>query len=310
MVGSPPSGLEGEWAEARTTVRNYDTLLQALRQYGFTFIAGLLTAQGLIEISLSSSSMVVPPVVKAGVLLASMTLIGSIFVLDKMYRRMEGTAVIRARLLERRLGYELTEDASEVYSAQQISTSVDVLYSLLFVVAAILGYFTLQSNLLTWPTWYASMTTVGATIGIILVWTVENRSDEWLIDWDADRYDTDGLFLRATLTNFSDLSVGAEADQPMFRLIDAKGHAVNAENSPKWVAEEQPIPPSGQRTWEMSLSGVPAGSYTLEVRRHFRFWKRRKLELVFRHSCKDRRIRKYTKEFEPVPKPVTVPDSK
>lgn len=61
-----------EWKEARSVIARFDNNLHDLRNYRFTFVTGLLAANGLLS---QGGTSVVPAGVKAGVLVATMGLI-------------------------------------------------------------------------------------------------------------------------------------------------------------------------------------------------------------------------------------------
>jgi hypothetical protein len=85
-----------EWKEARTIINAIDGQLATLRQYGRSFVAGLLAAQGMIEFPLSSAPAVVPDSVKLGILVASHSKTLGIFDLDMKARDVQRAAAHRA----------------------------------------------------------------------------------------------------------------------------------------------------------------------------------------------------------------------
>ncbi|HUZ79725.1 MAG TPA: hypothetical protein VMV28_03805 [Thermoplasmata archaeon] len=146
-------GVTDEWKEARLVVDNADTQLAGLRQYGMTFVAGLLAAQGLIEFPLNSSSQAVPNTVKLAIILASYALILGIFDLDLRTRMIQRGAAQRAVELEGTSpiasdGMRLTETIGESYAPWKSIASIDVLYIVFLSATTILGFGVLGASLL------------------------------------------------------------------------------------------------------------------------------------------------------------------
>ncbi|MDE1821898.1 MAG: hypothetical protein KGJ23_13960 [Euryarchaeota archaeon] len=133
-----PISRTDEWKEARNVIDTVDGQIASLRQYGLSFVAGLLAAQGLIEFPLSSASAIVPDSVKLGILIASFALILGIFDLDRKARDVQRAAAHRACMLEGKYG--LTKLISASYGSNDVVTSADVLYLIFVFGTTVLGF--------------------------------------------------------------------------------------------------------------------------------------------------------------------------
>lgn len=129
-----------EWAECRTTIGRLDTILKDLRQYGFTLIAGLLTASSFIGYGSGQP--------RAGVAayVAVMCLIAALFSVDIYYSVLQSGAVERALNLEANERPALGKPrvlitATVSYRTTQVGSKFVILgvYVLLLFVAAALA---------------------------------------------------------------------------------------------------------------------------------------------------------------------------
>ncbi len=144
--GSPVPGGPGydpskdirvtEWTAARGVIATMDTNIATTRQYGITFVAGLLTAQGLIEFSSSATASVTPPLVRFAIVLGSFAVLAAVFASDWHFQKVQDGAIKDALKLERSLRMHLTEsvDAGEFHSGYLLSTMMYI-----FLAAAIGG---------------------------------------------------------------------------------------------------------------------------------------------------------------------------
>lgn len=305
MTGDSSEGPSphDEWSVAQTTLQMYDNRIADLRKYGLTFLAGLLTAQGLTLTDASSSSFIVPPV-KMAIILSTILLVCTIFLLERIYRELESAAGIRARILEKSIGYELTEDINAVYSQMLVRRVVDLVYTLFIGVAVLLGWFVLTPSV--WSPSIYSWVVLGAGVGAgITLWLLLDRSDTYLLDWDSDNYEPrSGGSITLTLSNYSPLCVGSDPGVELGYLVDPDGTKVCPLT---WPKGQRPIEPGTSRSWPVSLTQLSPGSYTLMVRR--KGWK------FFRHTeaSKPLRGRNFTVRrvpvFRAIPRTVSVSPS-
>ena len=82
-----------EWDAALKCIADFDKTLMDLRKYGFTFLTGLITAQGFFGGSTSDS-------IRVAVILVTMVSVLVVFWLDKYYFSLLYGSYLRARFLE------------------------------------------------------------------------------------------------------------------------------------------------------------------------------------------------------------------
>lgn len=103
MVETAANQLE-EWKQCITLIDKFEDRLDATRRYGFTFVAGLLTANAFLG---EVSGTLIPLSVKIAVLWVAAFLPLVLRVLDRNYQSFQSTIGKRARVLERSLGMAL-----------------------------------------------------------------------------------------------------------------------------------------------------------------------------------------------------------
>jgi hypothetical protein len=158
-----------EWKAARQVISDTEGELADLRKYGATFLAGLLTAQGIVEIPLMGATGYVPPLVKLVIVLSSQLLVCALFVLERPLRLIGRTAAHRAIVLEVQLNLGLTKEISASYRIHRPWNYIDGAYSVYLVAAGALGFFVLNpvSVMIGLPT----LIDVSATIvSFVFVW--------------------------------------------------------------------------------------------------------------------------------------------
>jgi hypothetical protein len=167
-VPSETVALE-EWKEARQVIASIDDKLQDLRKFGPTFVTALLTAQGLTEIPLASSTGYLPPAVRLVIIFATDLLICSLFIMERPLRLVQQAAASRAITLEREMGMFLTKGISESYQRNRPWNYIDVVYSLFLGATGALGFIILNpvTTVLNLPTIVDVVATVAA---LVFVW--------------------------------------------------------------------------------------------------------------------------------------------
>jgi hypothetical protein len=260
--------------------------LASLRQYGFTFVAALLSAQGLIDFPPTGASTFVPAPVKLAIVLASLALIGAIYVSDNHLRSIQRDVALRAQEIERGFGMELTESVSPRVTRFSAG-SIEVIYYLLAVAAGGLGAAAVSPTSISQNSWLlvADIVATAAVVGVIrIVGFLHIRLRQ--VAWSLDRYRcVKGDVIAVTLTNqgLEPLSINMEegaraagrlwwfeADPTVARShskeqrtkADSDSEATNPLNGPT-------IPPnftlgSGDLfTWWWDTNRVDHGSYIL-----------------------------------------------
>lgn len=200
-----------EWVQARKTVDAADLRLSNIRKYGLSIVTGLLTVQGLFEIPTSSSTEYIPNILKLGIFLAILYLIVALVILDRIDSATRKGAAARARVLERQLGMELTEDISEFRTEfNYIYKSIGALYLIFVLTTAVLGFIVLISA--PWPSnlaWIAYAVYVPAVAGaFVAVVLVTPRATYRTIDWSFNRYRFDeDESMELWMTNFTPFTI-------------------------------------------------------------------------------------------------------
>jgi hypothetical protein len=133
------SRLMQEWSAARDVLKTFDDRIHDLRKYGFTFITGLISVQGFLlpfipsagnaaSSATATGSSGIPDDVKFGVLIATTILIVVLRWFDGNYQGFQYGAAIRAKIIERFLNLELTDEISTSYEVQKLWFPKIVLY--------------------------------------------------------------------------------------------------------------------------------------------------------------------------------------
>jgi hypothetical protein len=286
-VSSPPdaSTALAEWQSARDVVGQVDDRLNDLRKYGLGVLASLLTAQGIVEVTSSTGSAYVPPLGKLAIVLASLILLSTVASIDRIQRTIQRPAATRARVLERRLGFELTEEISEYYQVRRSYNLVDLVYTSLIIGVGVFGYVILSPTPWSW-TWdsVATVDVVATSLGVAFSWTIGLGDAEHFVDWNV--FPTPcphGERVDVQLTNTSGDWIEPADGNPrsLWRLIRSDGLVVEG---PVWTPEYAPMFPGESRTWVREVSTLESGPYRLYVARLVRLgrkdakWWRQQLE--------------------------------
>jgi len=256
-----------EWVTARSAVMSYEGTIAAIRNYGLTFVAGLLTAQGLISFTAENTTGFVPALVKLGILLASLVLIASLCVFEKTCSILQSSAIARARILERRLSMSLTDDMVGVNRQLKRTRYVIALYSAFVLVTVLLGCFILTSAGFGWG-WPPVLLIIAgaATLGVIIA--LENPDDTLFVDWDVNP-----LCCRAgepvtiTFTNLGPYDVSFHTGAVAWKVKDSSNRELQGQSRAMhhWgqEADDLPIPPGCERRWTWHTPSGHSGRFTL-----------------------------------------------
>jgi hypothetical protein len=200
------TNLITEWQTARTVLLDTDGRLHDLRKFGFSVLTGLLAVSSFI---LPSSQLAVvsgtvtayPETIKFAILAVLLILIFALSILDHNFQVLQLAAATRAMVIEKNLGFELTEIITNRYGRNKVKGLTAFVYVLYCVAVWVLGYFVLQSHTLTF--WILSVFTflTIALSAFITTW-YRMKLPCGKIDWTIDRTQcTSGDEVRITLTN-------------------------------------------------------------------------------------------------------------
>jgi hypothetical protein len=121
-----------EWKQARELMKAFDDRIHDLRKYGFTFITGLMAAEGIllpwIPPTGSSEATGIPDEAKFGVLVATILLIIVLRWFDGNYQGYLYGVSVRAGVIERFLNLELTTTIAFRYKAEKLWLPQIILY--------------------------------------------------------------------------------------------------------------------------------------------------------------------------------------
>ena len=199
------SGAFAEWSKARDVIEKFDDRRQDLRKYGFTFIAGLLTAQALLGNSL-------PGFVKLAVILVSLILIIGLRLTEKDYELFQKAAALRAGILENQLNLELTKTISIVYRNDSMWDYVDVLYAYFLVGTGLLGFAILYKSALM----YVAIAVTA--MALVVLWLMRRIKVEGVdISADKSMY-VKGDIVTITLTNLTGMKLPLPTDRPIWGI--------------------------------------------------------------------------------------------
>ncbi len=253
-----------EWAKARSTIDAADEHLSDLRKYGLSFIATLLTAQGITEVSVGQPNAYITPSVKLGITIASLLLILAMVVIERVDRSIQRAAALRAVVLERELGMELTEDIAALYRRYNVDAWVNVLYAMFVLAAGGLGAAILNPTALNfaWETWADFLAT---TIVLVLVLVIGFHRPDRLIDWSLDRYRVvKGTPVVLTLTNISPAILYGKPEDDLWkvdRVVHTKGLCHEWKDGPAEIGAGE------SKSWVIDTGKLTEGAFDLVVRR-------------------------------------------
>jgi hypothetical protein len=205
-----------EWKIARETLAKFDDRLHDLRKYGFSFITALLTAQSL----LMSDSKALPDGVKVTVLIVTLTLIIALHLIDRIYQVIQEAVSTRAKILERTLNLELTEDIAFRYETNRLRWYVAGVYIAFTIGVSILGGAILYPN-------YIYIVPLGLVVIVTLILIVRRVKPHYkhgMIDWSLDRLECrPNEEVGITLTNLGEREIkfneNKEANYIMWKIV-------------------------------------------------------------------------------------------
>jgi|SRR5208337_332475 len=140
MASGNDPGLS-EWQAARDVLDKFDERLHELRKYGFSFITGLLSVDALL-----AGPSTVPLGWKLAALIATLSLIVALNLVDRNYRVIQLAATIDAQIIERRSEMNLTQTITRIYNQAHVKFFFQTVYIMFTLTTLLLGWFILASK--------------------------------------------------------------------------------------------------------------------------------------------------------------------
>jgi hypothetical protein len=257
--GDGNATLLKEWETARDVLKGFDEKLHDLRKYGFSFITGLLTIEGMFVSSQDEKHLA--PLTAFSVLLANMILILALRLIDRNYEVFQIATATRACLLERVLNIELTDVISLWFKNAHVRWYLNVVYALFIFVVCLLGWSALEGHPeFQGATLFSSIASVDLLVLICIsvsTWYPKRG------DWTLDRVDcTQGEPISLTVTNLFDVE-SLEIPRPAWKLC-LEGHSDPRSNFQSDVdvnAAELKISARNSYTWLMETETCTPGIY-------------------------------------------------
>ncbi len=260
-----------EWTQARNVISGFDDRLDGLRKAGFSLIATLLTAEGLLLPGAVTSTSSLPDPAKFAVLLATLFLVAGMEVVDRTYRGIQEAAATRASILERNLNMELTDTISARFSHSQIGWAVFGAYGSMGAAVLVLGSIVLDPSGLFW-----------VLVLVFLAWLVVSNllqidyGDHGPVDWSLSGQSlSEAEAVTITVTNLSPekrwgWSIRARVRHWPTHLSCSKGQIVWQLEVEGTAVGGQPVlvrraeadlelPPQQDFVWQLSLTSLPPG---------------------------------------------------
>lgn len=142
MAGDESPGWNAldEWKEIRSMVSSYDGYLDSLRRYGFTFLAILLAASTIhdfLDLNKFTRALII-------LMIVFFTL--GLYFFDRYYQQYIKTSIIRQRILETVLNFEIGVTLAERYKTENLKHCIKNLYLIFIVIEAFVGFATLTAT--------------------------------------------------------------------------------------------------------------------------------------------------------------------
>ena len=154
-----------EWSASREVIAKLDDRITDLRKTGFTLVTALFAIGGLISKFVGTSGTILTPPVQFAIILVTLVLIVTLFLMDDMYRSEQRAAEFRARVLETRLNLELTVTTTYLYQRAKMGKVIKWVYAAFLIGATLLGCFVLSS--LSSPTPVPTTTVTSSSSAVI-----------------------------------------------------------------------------------------------------------------------------------------------
>jgi len=171
VVTPTPEVRLAEWKVARGIVTKMDGTVSGLRKYGFSFITALLAADSLLGQATLQAPYSISDPVKFAVFVTTLVLICALYSTDRFYRIIQSGAAHAAKIVETRLGIQLTEVISKYYDHRGARYYVETIYGLFVGATAILGVLVLQ------PSQLVVGIAIGSTLAVGFIIAMETWAD-------------------------------------------------------------------------------------------------------------------------------------
>jgi hypothetical protein len=254
-----------EWKQARDVLKTFDDRVHDLRKYGFTFITGLITVQGLllpwIPPSGQQGAIGIPDPVKFGVLIATSLLIIVLRWFDGNYQGFLYGAATRAKVIERFMNLELTDEISVRYEIEKLGRPKIILYA--GFQGAVIGLaFTLLPQHIDWPI-YLLVGSIAESLIYYFRYSPEKLRGRFSgTDWAIDRLQCSaGEQVRIMMTNLSRGDIHLEKDAIPWMIKDKNGEKIYNEV----LTENLVINPGFSYVWDWKVPEIQPGIYRIVV---------------------------------------------
>jgi len=199
-----------EWKEARSTIARFDSNVFDLRKYGFTFITGLLTADGFLSTKLGNSDTshgIIQATILANVIL---TMVLQFY--ENTYLYWQKAAIIRSELIEKKLNIELTENISFLGKRTKTKYFGFVLYGVLILSNLVLSLFLtpdplsifINHDITYFGFWMILALAILGEISIYKFMRYHDKKNLPKLDWTIDKiHAKQGDVIRLICTNIS-----------------------------------------------------------------------------------------------------------
>jgi hypothetical protein len=254
-----------EWKQARDVLKTYDDRIHDLRKYGFTFITGLITVQGLllpwIPPTGQQGAIGIPDPAKFGVLLATTLLIIVLRWFDGNYQGFLYGAATRAKVIERFLNLELTDEISVRYEIEKLGRPKIILYA--GFEGAVIGLaFALLPEHIDWPIYLLVGSIVESLIYYFRFSPEKLRGKFPGTDWAIDRLQcsTDQQ-VRIMMTNLGQQDVCFTKNNIAWMIKNKNGKEIHTEV----LGENLAIAPGFSYVWDWKVPPIDPGIYRIFV---------------------------------------------
>jgi hypothetical protein len=223
-------GLLEEWKEARSVLARFDNDQHDLRKYGFSFLTALLTADSMLGQVAGASGVVIPDYVKLFVLVTTLGLVFTLRFLDMHYTLFNAAASVRARIIERNLNLDITNEISFYHGTGAWWKQIRNIYCLFAILTCLLGSAILYPSISE-----ISVLTVSTIIIVCAIFLISQTKLAEAEDWSVDRkVGPQGLPIRITWTNISNQSLTLPRNHPAWKITELSDKKFDEEPVRDW----------------------------------------------------------------------------
>ena len=271
-----------EWEQARDVLKTFDDRIHDLRKYGFTFVTGLFTIEGILLPFVSSApSSTITPIAKFGVLAATTLLIIVLRWFDGNYQGFLYGASLRAIVIERFLNLEITDEISVRYEIEKLWIPKIVLYAGFEGAVFILAW-ALLPDFLSLSSGYIYFFVGAAAESILYYAFFSPQRLRNKLDWSLDRLVCrGGDRIRVMVTNLNskkkwtgrgskqNQAITWNRNQTAWRILNQMNRPVYSENvtqgpNPLYRRGIVEVKPGSSYTWSFEVNLEP-GIYQISV---------------------------------------------